>query len=67
MKPSRTSRVVPGFERPDVRPWSVAVFRQVRRADLRTGYAGSKPSPFARLRAAFLDWCRRGTVTNPND
>lgn len=67
MKPSRTSRVVPGFERRDVRPWSVAVFRQVRRADLRTGYAGPKPSRFARLRAAFFNWCRRGTVANPDN
>jgi hypothetical protein len=64
VKPSRTSRVVPGFEPRDRRAWSVDVFRQVRRADLRTGYTGPKPSLIARACAAFRR-VLRGAPTTP--
>ncbi|MNL43471.1 hypothetical protein D3C87_1659850 [compost metagenome] len=52
---------------PPARPWSLAAFRQVRRADLRTGYAGPKASPIARLRAAFFNWCRRGAASRTDN
>jgi len=42
--------------------WSVDVFRQVRRADLRTGYAGPKPSLIARVHRAALNLIGRRPI-----
>ncbi|VTU38305.1 hypothetical protein H4CHR_04390 [Variovorax sp. PBS-H4] len=50
-----------GFVEPhSTHRWSAAVFRQARRADLRTGYAGPNVSVRARLGLAFNRWLRGG-------
>jgi len=66
----RASRTVPGFKPryiDDTWPltpsgWSVEVFRHARRADLRTGYAGPKPSLIARVHRAALNLVGRRPI-----